>query len=206
MSGTKDNICNILEVVRITHQKFVLALIGRVFECYVLTSINPNFLIGCSFTGVMSSDAPTSIGNYEPPNDAYIPSNFTIPSGNVYKFKLYSGGYVWYKCNITSGKWNIGGKVIIRSAIPKHDTSTMTVAVIGTAPSANPKKDYSYELISVTDSTGKGAFEDVSYLILSEAEGGVAPPDKECGTKYPDGYIYSTDITATVLYFHPGTK
>ncbi|CAG8666686.1 45825_t:CDS:2 [Gigaspora margarita] len=151
----------------------------------------------------MSSDAPTSIGNYEP-NDAYIPSNFTIPSGNVYKFKLYSGGCVWYRCNSTSGKW--GGKVIIRSAIPKHDTSTMTVTVIGTAPSANPKKDYSYELISAAVNTGKGAFADVTYLILSEAEGGVAPPDKECGTTYPDGYIYSTDITATNLYFHPDTK
>ncbi|KAF0389228.1 putative exported protein [Gigaspora margarita] len=189
--------------------------------------------IGCSFTGVMSSDAPTSIGNYEP-NDAYIPSNFTIPSGNVYKFKLYSGGYVWYRCNSTSGKWGIdqfrtvyfnnkedsllypssavavldfrGGKVIIRSAIPKHDTSTMTVTVIGTAPSANPKKDYSYELISVAVNTGKGAFADVTYLILSEVEGGAAPPDKECGTTYPDGYIYSTDITATILYFHPDTK
>ncbi|CAG8608579.1 12555_t:CDS:2 [Dentiscutata erythropus] len=190
--------------------------------------------ISCSFTGVMSFDAPTSIGNYEYPYGVYIPSNFTIPAGNVYKFKLYSGGFVWHKCNTTSGKWGIdqfrsvyfnrkedlflypssavaaldfrAGGVTIRSVIPKNDTSIMNVNVVNTSPSANPAKDYTYELLLASNNTGEGALKDITYFILTEPNGGAPPPDKDCGSTYPNGYIYSTDFTATMIYFHPGSS
>ncbi|CAG8719582.1 14140_t:CDS:2, partial [Dentiscutata erythropus] len=181
-------------------------------------------------SGATLYEAPTSIGNYEYPYDVYIPSNFTIPDKNVYKFKLYSAALVWYKCNSTSSKkWGIvyfnkkedrffypssvvaalnsrNGEERVISAIPKYDNSTMTVTVIGTAPSSNPTEDYFNELLAVKNTTGRGAFSDLTYFILTDVKGGVAPPNTECGTTYPDGYIYSVSLTATLLYFHPGPK
>ncbi|CAG8714680.1 7582_t:CDS:2, partial [Scutellospora calospora] len=53
----------------------------------------------CSFAGDIPFKAPTSIGNYEYPKGINIPENFTIPAGNVFKFVVYTGGYIWYKCN-----------------------------------------------------------------------------------------------------------
>ncbi|RIB23176.1 hypothetical protein C2G38_892656 [Gigaspora rosea] len=61
--------------------------------------------ISCSFAGAIPNKTPTSIGNYEYPKGVYIPSNFTIPDGNVFKFKLYLAGFVWKRCNGTSGQW-----------------------------------------------------------------------------------------------------
>ncbi|CAG8751664.1 23397_t:CDS:2, partial [Dentiscutata erythropus] len=159
------------------------------------------------------------------PYGVYIPSNFTIPAGNVFKFKLYSGGYFWFKCNRTSGNWDIDQVRNVYfnheedlfhypylavalldfrgiSAIPKYDDSTMIVTVIGTAPSLNPRENRDSEIIFVNSTAGNGAFSDVTYLIFTDVKGGLAPPSKECGTIYPDGYIYSETFTATLLYYH----
>ncbi|CAG8792891.1 4775_t:CDS:2, partial [Cetraspora pellucida] len=133
------------------------------------------------FNGVMLRKVPTSIGNYEYPYGVYIPRNFTIPAGNVFKFKLYSGGFFWYKCNCASN-WSLGSEITIRSTIP-NDTSTMTVTEIGTAPSLDPTKNSVYELIFVNKTSGKGAFSDLTYAILTDVKGGAAPPSTECKLK-----------------------
>ncbi|CAG8548390.1 19956_t:CDS:2 [Gigaspora margarita] len=113
---------------------------------------------------------PTSIGNYEYPHGVYIPSNFTIPDGNVFKFTLYLAGFIWYTCNGTSGT--------MRSSIPKYDTSTLSFTCIGSAPSYDPKKDAKNEFC-----LSDGAFSDITYIILTEAKNGAAPPNEECKLK-----------------------
>ncbi|CAG8555565.1 9840_t:CDS:2 [Gigaspora rosea] len=161
--------------------------------------------ISCSFAGAIPNKTPTSIGNYEYPKGVYIPSNFTIPDGNVFKFKLYLAGFVWKRCNGTSGQW-VGGAVF-RSNIPKYDSSTMSFSCITSAPSYNdPTENANDELCLAKNNTGNGAFSDITYIILTEAKGGAAPPNTECGTKYPDGYIYSDVLTATILLYHRGTQ
>ncbi|CAG8735930.1 196_t:CDS:2, partial [Dentiscutata heterogama] len=137
------------------------------------------------------------------PHGIYIPSNFTIPDGNAFKFMLYSGGHFWFKCNTASGNWDIdqsrnvffnnkedfyqyphltSAELDFRgiSSIPNYDDSSMTVAVIGTAPSPNPRENH--------------------------VKGGLPPPSKECGTKYPDGYIYSRTFTAPLLFYRAAEK
>ncbi|CAG8791673.1 21273_t:CDS:2, partial [Racocetra persica] len=54
----------------------------------------------------MPAKAPTSIGDPVYPHGINIPSNFTIPSGNVFKFTLKLAGFVWYLCDTSSSdKW-----------------------------------------------------------------------------------------------------
>ncbi|CAG8756583.1 24794_t:CDS:2, partial [Cetraspora pellucida] len=169
------------------------------------------------------------------PHDIYIPKNFIIPSGNVFKFKLYASGFVWYKCNSVSSKWGLdqfrsvyfnhkedftkypytgvafidfrATDITIRSAIPKYDNSTMTLTLNGflETPSSDPTKNYRYEFVPIKSNTGKGAFSDVTYFIVAETDGGAPPPSTECGTTYPDGFIHPELITYTLLYYHPGT-
>ncbi|CAG8672067.1 5699_t:CDS:2, partial [Racocetra persica] len=159
----------------------------------------------CSFTGVVPRKLPTSIGNFDPPNDVRVPSNFTVPAGNVYKFKIYADGFFLYICNNT--KWDFeeprnvhfnrkedinlypfsgvglvevrDQKIYVRSAIPKYDTSALALEIIGFTPSSDPLKDYRYEIMAVTNTTGEGAYSDITYIILTETKGGVAPPDTE---------------------------
>ncbi|CAG8795947.1 42996_t:CDS:2, partial [Gigaspora margarita] len=176
--------------------------------------------ISCSFAGAIPNKTPTSIGNYEYPKGVYIPSNFTIPDGNVFKFKLYLAGFVWKRCNGTSGQW-VGDQyrsvyfnreedihlypysAVAISNIPKYDSSTMSFSCITSAPSYNdPTENANDELCLAKNNTGNGAFSDITYIILTEAKGGAAPPNTECGTKYPDGYVYSDVLTATILLYH----
>ncbi|CAG8756887.1 10448_t:CDS:2 [Gigaspora margarita] len=135
----------------------------------------------------MSDKAPTSIGSYGNalddlaiyPNNMKIPSNFTIPDGNV--FKLYLAGFVWYICNTNSNnKWEVAGQFIVRSAIPEYDDSAMIVTPIGVAPSSDPMKNSPSELNLVLSTSGNGAFSNITYLILTDTDGGVAPPSSEC--------------------------
>ncbi|RIB29658.1 hypothetical protein C2G38_2238768 [Gigaspora rosea] len=91
------------------------------------------------------------------------------------------------------------------SAIPKFDTSAVSINCIASEPSYDPKKDVDNELCLSTSNTGDGAFSDITYLILTEAKDGAPPPNEECGTKYPDDYIYSNVLTATILLYHNGT-
>ncbi|KAF0522128.1 putative exported protein [Gigaspora margarita] len=189
--------------------------------------------ISCSFAGPIVYKPPTSIGNYEYPYGVYIPSNFIIPDGNVFKFTLYLAGFVWFTCNGTSGEWSrdqfrsvyFNSKKEIsffpysavaeldffrdntmRSSIPKYDTSTLSFTCIDSAPSYNPKKDVWDEFCVIKRTTGDGAFSDITYLILTEAKNGAAPPNEKCGTNYPDGYIYSNAFTATILFCHNETQ
>ncbi|CAG8781306.1 35505_t:CDS:2, partial [Racocetra persica] len=94
---------------------------------------------------------------------------------------------------------------IVRSNIPS-DTSVMTLTVINSVPSSDPTKNYDSELVSVISTSGNGAFSDITYLILTDTKGGLPPPKSECGTTYPNGYIFSEEIFATILYYHPGTN
>ncbi|CAG8852923.1 24386_t:CDS:2, partial [Gigaspora margarita] len=114
----------------------------------------------CSFAGAIPHKTPTSIGNYDYPTGVYIPSNFTIPDGNVYKFKLYLAGFVWHRCNGTSGQWigdqyrsvyfnheedihlypysavaMLDASAFFRSSIPNYDSSTFSFTCIGSVPS-----------------------------------------------------------------------
>ncbi|CAG8800498.1 11881_t:CDS:2, partial [Dentiscutata erythropus] len=130
------------------------------------------------------------------PKGVYIPSNFTFPEGIVFKFMLYVGGLACYICNTTSGQWEEDtsrnlffnhkedfadypfspvGYVDFRgiSAIPS-DTSVANVAFIGDAPSSNPE-NYHEELLSVENTTGQGAFSDITHVILTNWNGGAAP-------------------------------
>ncbi|CAG8536331.1 24628_t:CDS:2, partial [Cetraspora pellucida] len=145
---------------------------------------------------------PTSIGNTEYPQNIKIPANFTIPAGNDFKFHLSLAGFVWYMCDTSSDdKWITDGQYHVLSAIPEHDTSSMITTVINDAPSPDPTKNYPSELISVISTAGVGAFSNITYYILTATDGGVPSPKSDCGTKYPNGYLFSEPICATILYY-----
>ncbi|CAG8766617.1 19758_t:CDS:2, partial [Gigaspora rosea] len=92
------------------------------------------------------------------------------------------------------------GQFIVRTAIPEYDNSAMTVTPIGVAPSSDPTKNSPSELnLSIS---GNGAFSNITYLILTDTDGGVAPPSSECGTKFPNGNLYSEPIFAIILYYY----
>ncbi|CAG8737339.1 514_t:CDS:2, partial [Racocetra persica] len=73
-------------------------------------------------------------------------------------------------------------KVYARSAIPKYDTSALTVEA-GIAPSSDP--GLCKKTLSDLSTIGEGAYSVITF-ILADTKGGVAPPDTECGTKYPN--------------------
>ncbi|CAG8489180.1 13839_t:CDS:2 [Racocetra persica] len=76
---------------------------------------------------------------------------------------------------------------------------TMTLDGIRTSLSPNPAKDFRCEFVPIKNNKGNGAFSDVTYFIVTEAEGGAAPPSTEYG------YIYPVLVNYTVLYYHPET-
>ncbi|CAG8517345.1 14052_t:CDS:2, partial [Cetraspora pellucida] len=78
----------------------------------------------------------------------------------------------------------------------------MTVTVINTSPLPDTEENYPSEMILVKNTTGKGAFADLTYYIITDLNGGTAPPNTRCSTTYPDGYIYSVPFTSTILYYH----
>ncbi|CAG8656110.1 11067_t:CDS:2, partial [Scutellospora calospora] len=135
------------------------------------------------------------------PKDIYIPKNFSIPPENVFKFVVYTGGIFWYTC--TNDGWTSGFATdyrdlyfnneedlakypsspvaavylegIVRSLIPKYDTSTISLNQLCVAPSLDPKKNYENKLFKITGTKGKGAFSDITYLMLLNTKGGVTP-------------------------------
>ncbi|CAG8452661.1 9812_t:CDS:2 [Gigaspora rosea] len=177
----------------------------KLFSVLIVLLLN----ISCSLAGPIVYKTPHQL-EIMYPRGVYIPSNFTIPDGNVFKFTLYLAAFIWYMCNGTSGQWigdqyrsvYFNSKEDISfypysavaeldfargiSAIPKFDTSTFSFTCIASEPSHDPKKDADNEL-------------------CLKAKDGAAPPNEECGTKYPDNYIYSNVFTATILLYHNGT-
>ncbi|CAG8583820.1 16847_t:CDS:2 [Cetraspora pellucida] len=172
-----------------------------------------------SFAGVIPSGVQKSIGNYEFPKDIKIPENITVPEGNCFKFYLYVSGYIWYQC--TNSQWEgralffnheedipsypisavvstyaIPASAIgIRSIIPESDSSSLVVTSVATFPPPNPEKDLPYGLEKAQDNKGEGVLKDITYVVRVATDGG--------GTKYPEGYIYSSDINALNLFYHP---
>ncbi|CAG8520914.1 6748_t:CDS:2, partial [Racocetra persica] len=149
-----------------------------------------------SFSGAIPFKAQKSIGNYEYPKDIHIPENITVPEGNCFKFHLYVSGYIWYKC--TNNQWE--GRVLFfnhnedissypdsavastyavpapgMSIIPECDTSSMISTSVATVPSSDPDKDFPWGLEKAHDNKGKGALEDITYVVRVNTKGGAAP-------------------------------
>ncbi|RIB08888.1 hypothetical protein C2G38_2210436 [Gigaspora rosea] len=73
--------------------------------------------------------------------------------------------------NLQAGITSLG----IRSIIPKNDTSGLiTTAIVGI-----PKLDHPEDINNI----GKGAFDDITYIVRPLTRGGHPPPDVQCGTE-----------------------
>ncbi|KAF0530095.1 putative exported protein [Gigaspora margarita] len=189
-------------------------------------------LLSISCSQAAPAKSYSSIGNPEYPKGVNIPSSFTLPDGIVFKFVLYTGGLANYICDTASGQWiedvfrNIyfnhkedltdypfsevayvdfrGNDILLRSAIPS-DTSVANVTVLGSSPSSNPA-NYHDEILLVENTAGKGAFSDITHVILTDWNGGAAPAINLCGTDYPNGYVYASKFTTTLLFYHHKTN
>ncbi|CAG8728658.1 4065_t:CDS:2, partial [Dentiscutata heterogama] len=63
--------------------------------------------------------------------------------------------------------------ILLRSAIPSN-TSVVNVTVLGSSPSSNPE-NYHDKFLLVENTTGQGAFLDITHIILTDWNGGAAP-------------------------------
>ncbi|CAG8811688.1 23783_t:CDS:2, partial [Gigaspora margarita] len=99
------------------------------------------------------------LNKFEFPKDIKIPKNITPPAGN--KFKVQQTG-------ITS----LG----IRLIIPKYDTSRLiTTAIVG-IPKPDLPEDIVLGLEKTSNDTGKGSFDDITYIIRPLTRDGHPPP------------------------------
>ncbi|CAG8627236.1 7659_t:CDS:2, partial [Dentiscutata heterogama] len=144
-------------------------------------------LLSISCTQAAPAKSYSSIGNPEYPKGINIPSNFTLPDGIVFKFVLYTGGIANYICDTASGQW----------------IEIANVTVLGSSPSSNPE-NYHDEILLVENTTGQGAFSDITHVILTDWNGGAAPAINLCGTDYPNSYVYASKFTTTLLFYHHG--
>ncbi|KAF0538171.1 hypothetical protein F8M41_008123 [Gigaspora margarita] len=56
------------------------------------------------------------------------------------------------------------------------------------------------------NTTGQGAFSDITNVILADWNGGAAPAINLCGTNYPNVYVYASKFTTNLLFYHHRTK
>ncbi|CAG8732541.1 11227_t:CDS:2, partial [Dentiscutata erythropus] len=138
-----------------------------------LLSVLIALLLNISCSQAAPVNSYSSIGNPEYPKDVTIPSNFTLPNGIFFKFVLYTGGLANYICDTASGQWIEGNDILLRSAIPS-DTSVANVTVLGSSPASNPA-NYHNEILLVENTSGQGAFKDITHVILVDWNGGAAP-------------------------------
>ncbi|CAG8791419.1 23450_t:CDS:2 [Gigaspora margarita] len=92
----------------------------------------------------------------------------------------------------------------IRSIIPKYDTSGLiTTAIVG-IPKPDHPEDIVLGLEKTSNNTGKGAFDDITFIVRPLTRGGHPPPGVQCGTEeYPVGFIYSSPFIVINMFYHP---
>ncbi|RHZ82024.1 hypothetical protein Glove_114g29 [Diversispora epigaea] len=88
-----------------------------------------------------------------------------------------------------------------RSALLPGDTSTSLFTVEAAAPAPNPSVDSDWVRSKAFNQTGVGAFSDVTYLQLVYTKGGLTPPASQCGTTFPDKYVYPSRFSGTLLFY-----
>ncbi|RIB03869.1 hypothetical protein C2G38_2223896 [Gigaspora rosea] len=72
----------------------------------------------------------------------------------------------------------------IRSIISKYDTSGITATSIASLPKPDHPEDFSLGLSKLSNNTGKGAYDDVTYYVRPLTRGGGAP-NVTCGNQDP---------------------
>ncbi|RIB29838.1 hypothetical protein C2G38_2027381 [Gigaspora rosea] len=92
----------------------------------------------------------------------------------------------------------------IRSIIPKNDTSGLITTAIVRIPKPDHPEDIALGLEKTSNNTGKGAFDDITYIVRPLTRGGHPPPGVQCGTEeYPVGFIYSSPFIVINMFYHP---
>ncbi|CAG8529159.1 13846_t:CDS:2 [Dentiscutata erythropus] len=155
--------------------------------------------------------------------DTPIPANLTVPSGNCFKFLLYGCGVQIYQCitNGNSGSWSQVGpdaylindkktetftpkyevahhyfqqtRKITWQSLVKNDNSLVIAKLIAQSSSPDGSENIPWLKTQATSNQGKGAFDDISYVLRINTKGGVAPPAAQCGTTYSNGTLYRSD-------------
>ncbi|RHZ48696.1 hypothetical protein Glove_543g78 [Diversispora epigaea] len=89
----------------------------------------------------------------------------------------------------------------IRSAFTPDDTSTSIFTVEATTPAPNPSVDGVWLRSKASNQTGTGKFTQVTYLQRVFTKGSLTPPSSQCGSTYPDKYVYPSRFSATLLFY-----
>jgi len=89
----------------------------------------------------------------------------------------------------------------IRSAVLPSDTSSSLFLTNATTPAPNPSQDGAWLRSTAFNQQGNGAFSNVTYLQRVLTIGGNPPPNDQCGTSFPDKFVYSVPYTSTLLFY-----
>ncbi|RIB06604.1 hypothetical protein C2G38_2216672 [Gigaspora rosea] len=92
------------------------------------------------------------------------------------------------------------GKITWESII-YEDTSLVIAKLIAQSPSPDGSENIAWLKTQATSNQGKGAFENITYVLRINSKGGVAPPTAQCGTTYQNGTLISSDYTTEYWYF-----
>ncbi|RIB03070.1 hypothetical protein C2G38_2123933 [Gigaspora rosea] len=159
-----------------------------------------SFLIVILLSVSCSQAAPTksysSIGN---------------PNGIVFKFVLYIVGLANYVCDTAGGQLieDVFCNIYFNYKEDLTDCSFSAVVYVdfrGNDILLRSAISSDTSVTNVTNTKGQGAFSDITQVILKDWNGGAAPAINLCGTDYPNGYIYTSKFTTTLLFYHHGTK
>ncbi|RIA91708.1 hypothetical protein C1645_766834 [Glomus cerebriforme] len=88
-------------------------------------------------------------------------------------------------------------------SILNGDNSRVTTKIIATNASPDdPKRNVPWLVTQTTANFGKGAFDDITFIIRVNTLGGVAPSVEECGVQYKDNELYYSEYSTDYWYYH----
>ncbi|KAF0332987.1 putative exported protein [Gigaspora margarita] len=90
----------------------------------------------------------------------------------------------------------------VRSIIQDYDTSQLITTAIASIPKPDVN-DIPLGLEKTSNNAGKGAFEDITYIVHPKTKGRNIPIIPCGNDQFPEGYIHSRPFILYNLFYHP---
>ncbi|CAG8738632.1 6510_t:CDS:2, partial [Racocetra persica] len=172
-------------VIKMVKREFLLILTILLFNA------SSSFSDDSLFNGDAIFDIPKVVGNYD------ISQNMTPPDGHVFKFYTYVSGSSVYQCSnkswlfYESRAFHFNNEKDLHSyptsavastfkntgisILSGHDDSSLITGAIVAIPKSDHPEDIPLGLEKVSYNRGKGAFEDITYIVRPRTRSGNDP-------------------------------